>query len=284
MAIKIYKRTSAGRRNSSVNTHEEVTTTTPEKSLLRPQKKHGGRNFSGKITCRHKGGGNKQHYRLIDFKRTKDAQAAEVMTIEYDPNRTCHIALVKYPDGEKRYILAPQGLKVGNKVYSGNEGVEPRLGNCMPLAKIPAGLEVHNIEMTPGQGGKMVRTAGAAARLAAKDGGMAHLVLPSGETRMVNAKCRATIGRVGNMENQSVRVGKAGRNRHHGVRPSVRGSAMNPVAHPMGGGEGRRSGGRHPVSPTGKLSKGGKTRNRRKTSSRLIMRRRKNGRGLQLVL
>ena len=284
MAIKTYKRTSAGRRNSSVNTHEEVTAKKPEKSLLRPLKKHGGRNFSGKITCRHKGGGNKRHYRLIDFKRNKDGQAAEVLTIEYDPNRTCHIALVQYADGEKRYILAPQGLKVGTKVYSGDEGVEPRVGNSMPLSKIPAGLEVHNIEMMPGQGGKMVRTAGAAARLAAKDSGMAHLILPSGETRMVNAKCRATIGRVGNPLHQGVRVGKAGRKRHMGVRPTVRGSAMNPVAHPMGGGEGRRSGGRHPTSPTGKLSKGGKTRARRKASSKLIMRRRKNNRGRQLVV
>jgi len=284
MAVKTYKRTSAGRRNSSVNKHEEVTTTKPTKSLLRPKKKHGGRNFSGKITCRHKGGGNKQHYRVIDFKRTKDGQAAEVKTIEYDPNRTCHIALVQYEDGEKRYILAPNGLKVGQKIYSGDEGVEPRVGNCLPLAKIPAGLEIHNIEMIPGQGGKMVRTAGAVARLAAKDSGMAHLVLPSGETRMVNAKCRATIGRLGNMEHQSVRIGKAGRKRHMGIRPTVRGSAMNPVAHPMGGGEGRRSGGRHPRGPGGKLSKGGKTRRKRKTSNKLILRRRKSNRGLQLVL
>ena len=284
MGIKIYKRTSAGRRNSSVNIREDLTTSRPERSLLRPLRKHGGRNFHGKITCRHRGGGNKRMYRLIDFQRNRDGQPAEVKSIEYDPNRTCNIALVQYGDGEKRYILAPLGLKVGAKVYSGDEGVEPRPGNCMPLARIPMGLEVHNIEMTPGQGGKMVRTAGGAARLVSKEAGMAHLVLPSGEMRMVNAKCRATIGQLGNLEHQGVRIGKAGRKRHMGIRPHVRGSAMNPVAHPMGGGEGRRSGGRDPVSPTGKLAKGGKTRNKRKTSNRLILRRRKNVRYGQLVL
>jgi len=284
MGIKTYKRTSAGRRNSSVNIREDVTTSKPTKSLLTPIKKHGGRNFQGRITSRHIGGGNKQQYRIIDFRRNKDGQAATVMTIEYDPNRTCNIALVQYEDGEKRYILAPVGLKVGAKLYSGDDKVEPRPGNCMPLSKVPAGLEVHNVEMKPGGGGKMVRTAGAAARLVARDGKMAHLILPSGEMRMVNAKCRATIGQLGNVEHQGVRVGKAGRKRHMGRRPHVRGSAMNPVAHPMGGGEGRRSGGRHPVSPTGKLSKGGKTRNKRKTSNKLILRRRKNVRYGQLVL
>ena len=222
-------------------------------------------------------------YRLIDFKRSKDAQAAEVKTIEYDPNRSCNIALVVYEDGEKRYILAPVSLKVGTKIYSGSN-VEPKAGNCMALEDIPLGLDVHNIEMIPGQGGKMVRTAGGAARLAARDGKMAHLILPSGETRMVNASCRATIGRLGNTEHQGIRWGKAGRKRHLGRRPHVRGSAMNPVAHPMGGGEGRRAGGRHPVSPTGKLAKGGKTRNKRKTSNKLIIRRRRNKRHGQLVL
>jgi len=284
MAIKVYKRTSPGRRNSSVNTHEEVTARKPEKSLLRPLKKTGGRNFHGKITARHRGGGHKRRYRVIDFKRDKDGQQAEVLTIEYDPNRTCNIALVRYDDGEKRYVLSPVGLKVGGKIVSGDEGVEPRVGNCMPLSKIPTGLEVHNIEMNPGQGGKMVRSAGAVARLAARDGKMAHLILPSGEMRMVNARCRATIGRVGNLEHQGVRIGKAGRKRHMGRRPHVRGSAMNPVAHPMGGGEGRRAGGRHPVSPTGKLAKGGKTRQKRKASNKLILRRRRSGRGRQLVL
>jgi large subunit ribosomal protein L2 len=283
MAIKIYKKTSAGRRFSSVNIREEVTSTTPHKNLMVPLKKTGGRNFSGKITCRHIGGGAKRMYRIIDFKRTKDGQAATVQTIEYDPNRSCNIALVQYDDGEKRYILAPNGLKVGQKIYNG-ENAEPRLGNCLPLSKIPSGLEVHNIEMKPGEGGKLVRTAGGVARLAAKDGNMAHLVLPSGETRMVNSKCRATIGQLGNMEHAAVRWGKAGRKRHLGIRPTVRGSAMNPHAHPMGGGEGRRSGGRHPVSPWGKLAKGGRTRGRRKNSDKLILRRRRSVRYGQLVL
>jgi len=283
MAIKIYKKTSAGRRFSSVNRREEATCTSPEKSLLQPMKKTGGRNFSGKITCRHRGGGAKQMYRIIDFRRDKDGQAADVLSIQYDPNRTCNIALVQYGDGERRYILAPVGLKTGAKLYSGDDA-EPRLGNCMPLARVPLGLEVHNIEMKPGEGGKMVRTAGGAARLVGREGKMAHLVLPSGEMRMVNAQCRATIGQLGNVEHASVRWGKAGRTRHRGRRPHVRGSAMNPVAHPMGGGEGRRHGGRDPVSPTGKLSKGGKTRKRRKVSNKLILRRRRNVRYGQLVL
>jgi large subunit ribosomal protein L2 len=283
MGIKIYKKTSPGRRFSSVNIREDVTTATPEKSLLVPLKKTGGRNHSGVITCRHHGGGHKRMYRLIDFKRDKDSVPATVQTIEYDPNRSCNIALVQYDDGEKRYILAPNGLKVGQKVYSG-PSAEPRLGNCLPMAKIPVGLEIHNIEMKPAQGGKMVRTAGGVARLAAKDGKFAHLVLPSGEMRMVNAQCRATIGQLGNLEHSAVRWGKAGRMRHRGIRPTVRGSAMNPVAHPMGGGEGRRAGGRHPVSPTGKLAKGGKTRKRRKSSNKMILRRRRNVRIGQLVL
>ena len=283
MGIKVYKRTSPGRRNSSVNKSDEVTAKKPEKSLLRPLKKTGGRNFSGKITCRHRGGGHKRMYRVIDFKRNKDDMPAEVLTIEYDPNRTCNIALVQYEDGEKRYILAPVGLKVGTKIHSGQK-VEPRVGNCMPLAAIPLGMSVHNIEMKPGQGGKMVRTAGGSAKLMAREGKHAHLVLPSGEMRMVNAKCRATLGQIGNVEHQNVRLGKAGRKRHLGRRPHVRGSAMNPVAHPMGGGEGRRAGGRHPVSPTGKLAKGGKTRAKRKASNKLILRRRRNVRHGQLVL
>ena len=283
MAIKIYKPTSAGRRNSSVNIREELTTSKPEKSLLVPLKKKGGRNHTGMITMRHRGGGHKQMYRIIDFKRNKDSQPAEVKTIEYDPNRSCNIALVQYGDGEKRYILAPIGLKVGQQIFSG-EGAEPRMGNCLPLAKIPVGLEVHNIEMIPGQGGKMVRSAGGVARLVAKDGKFAHVVLPSGEMRMVNAACRATLGQLGNIEHFSVRLGKAGRSRHLGIRPRVRGSAMNPVAHPMGGGEGRRAGGRHPVSPWGQLAKGGKTRKRRKANNKMILRRRRNVRIGQLVL
>ena len=283
MTIKIYKPTSAGRRNSSVNVREDVTCTRPEKSLLTPLKKTGGRNNQGLITSRHRGGGHKRMYRIIDFRRNQDAQSADVKTIEYDPNRSCNIALVQYERGEKRYILAPLGLKVGQKVYSG-EAAEPRLGNCLPLSKIPVGLEVHNVEMVPGQGGKMVRSAGGAARLVARDGELAQLVLPSGEVRMVNVRCRATLGQLSNLEHSAVRIGKAGRSRHRGIRPRVRGSAMNPVAHPMGGGEGRRAGGRHPVSPWGQLAKGGKTRKRRKTSNKLILRRRRNVRIGQLVL
>ena len=283
MAIKKYKRTSPGRRNSSVNTHEAVTRRTPEKSLLRPLKKHGGRNHSGKITSRHRGGGNKRMYRVIDFKRLRDDMPATVMTIEYDPNRTCNIALLQYEDGTKSYILAPKGLNVGTVLFSG-EKVEPRVGNCMPLSSIPIGMEVHNIEMRPGQGGKMVRTAGGSAKLGARDSGKAMLILPSGESRMVNEKCRATLGQLGNQEHQGVRIGKAGRKRHMGIRPRVRGSAMNPVDHPMGGGEGRRAGGRQPCSPTGKLSKGGRTRRRRKASDNLILRRRRSVRYGQLTI
>jgi large subunit ribosomal protein L2 len=275
MGIKIYKPTSAGRRNSSVNTHEEVTRKAPEKSLLAPMHKTGGRNNQGFTTSRFRGGGNKRMYRIIDFRRDKDGLEGTVASVEYDPNRSCHIALVHYTDGEKRYILAPLGLKVGQKIYSG-ENAEPRLGNCLPLNKIPTGLEVHNVEMTPGQGGKLVRTAGGVARLAAKEGKWAHLVLPSGELRMVDADCRATIGQLGNLDHANVRVGKAGRSRHRGRRPHVRGTAQNPVSHPLGGGEGRSHGGRHPCSPTGKLAKGGRTRNRRKTSNKLILRRRRS--------
>ena len=283
MAIKKYKRTSAGRRNSSVNTHDAVTASKPAKSLLRPLKKRGGRNNQGKITVRHRGGGHKRMYRLIDFKRNKDDMGGTVMAIEYDPNRSCHIALLEYEDGQKTYILAPVGLQVGAKVYSGAK-VEPRAGNCMPLSAIPVGMGVHNIEMRPGQGGKMVRSAGGSAKLAARDADKAQLILPSGESRLVSAKCRATIGQLGNVEHQGVRIGKAGRKRHLGRRPHVRGSAMNPVAHPMGGGEGRRAGGRQPVSPTGKLAKGGKTRRRRKASNKLILRRRRNVRYGQLKI
>ncbi|MCL2700684.1 MAG: 50S ribosomal protein L2 [Phycisphaerae bacterium] len=281
--IKIYKKTSPGRRFSSVLIREDVTTDKPEKSLLRPLKRRGGRNHLGVITVRHRGGGAKKMYRVIDFKRNKDGQAATVKTIEYDPNRNCNIALVQYEDGEKRYILAPQGLKIDQKIYNG-ETAEPRMGNCLPLSKIPAGLEIHNVELRPGQGGKLVRSAGGVARLAAKDGKHAHLVMPSGEMRMVNVKCRATIGQLSNIDYASIRWGKAGRKRHLGIRPTVRGSAMNPHAHPMGGGEGRRSGGRHPVSPWGQLAKGGKTRKRRNTNNKMILRRRRNVRTGQLVL
>ncbi len=273
--IKKYKKTSAGRRFSSVNIRTEVTDSKPEKNLLGTVKKTGGRNHHGKITSRHRGGGHKRRYRLIDFKRDKDDQPARVLSIQYDPNRTCNIALIEYEDGQRNYILAPQRLEVGATIRSGDEA-EPRVGHCMPLSKIPVGMEIHNIEMTPGRGGSMVRSAGAGARLVAREGTYAHLVLPSGEMRMVNAKCRATIGRLGNVDHAGIRWGKAGRKRHMGRRPHVRGSTMNPVDHPMGGGEGRRAGGRHPCSATGKLAKGGKTRKRNKTTNRLILRRRRN--------
>jgi large subunit ribosomal protein L2 len=283
MGIRNYKPTSAGRRNGSVNDYAELTRTGKEKSLTKRIKKAGGRNHSGKTTVRFRGGGARRIYRIIDFKRNKDGQVATVKEIEYDPNRTCHIALVEYEDGEKRYILAPQGLKVGETIESGQK-VEPKVGNCMPLGSIPSGLEVHNIEMRPGQGGKIVRSAGAVARLSAKEGKNAHIILPSGEVRMIPLACRATIGQIGNQDHQHVHIGKAGRKRHMGRRPHVRGKAMNPVAHPMGGGEGRANGGRHPCSPTGVLAKGGKTRNPRKGSKKWIIRRRKSKRYGQLVL
>jgi large subunit ribosomal protein L2 len=283
MGIRIYRPTSAGRRNSSVNDYSELTTTRREKSLCKRIKKSGGRNHSGKTTVRFRGGGARRIYRIIDFKRNKDGVTAKVATIEYDPNRNCFISLVQYADGEKRYILAPLGIKVGDVIESGPE-CEPKIGNAMPLGAIPASLEVHNVEMTAGQGGKLVRGAGNAARIVAKEGDWVTLVLPSGEMRMVRRECRATIGRLSNPDFQNVRIGKAGRKRHMGRRPHVRGKAMNPVAHPMGGGEGRSNGGRHPCSPTGKLAKGGKTRNPRKISNNRIIRRRKNKRQGQLTL
>jgi len=283
MGVRIYRPTSAGRRNSSVNEYAELTTNRPEKTLCKRIKKRGGRNHHGVTTTRFRGGGARRIYRMIDFKRNKDGMPARVATIEYDPNRSCFISLVEYEDGEKRYILCPAGIKVGETIESG-ERVEPKTGNAMPLGAIPAGLEVHNVEMTAGQGGKMVRGAGNGARIVAKEGNWVTLVLPSGEMRMVRRECRATIGRLSNSEHQNVRIGKAGRKRHMGRRPHVRGKAMNPVAHPMGGGEGRSNGGRHPCSPTGKPAKGGKTRNPRKTSNKRIIRRRKNVRQGQLTL
>ncbi len=283
MAIKIYKPTSAGRRKASVNTYDEVTDKRrkPEKSLLEPLKKTGGRNHHGKITAWHRGGGHKRRYRRIDFKRNKDDVEAKVVAVEYDPNRTCHIALLAYADGEKRYILAPQGLTAGDVVESGQQ-VEPKAGNCMPLKSIPVGLDVHNIELIAGQGGKMVRSAGGSARLIAREGDWATLLLPSGEMRQVRTGCRATIGVLGNADHQNVRLGKAGRRRHMGWRPHVRGTAMNPVAHPLGGGEGRSGGGRHPCSPWGKLAKGGRTRRKGRASSKRILRRRRSTRYGQL--
>jgi large subunit ribosomal protein L2 len=283
MGIRVYRPTSAGRRNSSVNDYAELTTTRPEKTLCKRIKKHGGRNHHGITTTRFRGGGARRIYRVIDFKRNKDDMSATVATVEYDPNRTCYISLVQYEDGEKRYILAPLGVKVGETVESGAV-CEPKIGNAMPLSAIPAGLEIHNVEMTAGQGGKLCRGAGNVARIAAKEGNWVTLILPSGEMRMVRKECRATIGRVSNPDHQNVRIGKAGRKRHMGRRPHVRGKAMNPVAHPMGGGESRSNGGRHPCSPTGVLAKGGKTRNPRKTSNGRIIRRRKNVRNGQLTL
>jgi large subunit ribosomal protein L2 len=282
MGIRIYRPTSPGRRNSSVNDYAELTTDRPEKTLCRRIKKTGGRNHSGKATVRFRGGGARKIYRVIDFKRDKDGVPATVASVEYDPNRTCFISLLQYKDGEKRYILAPFGVRVGDVLESGPE-VEPKTGNCMPLGSIPAGLEVHNIEMTAGQGGKLVRGAGMAARILAKEGDWVTIILPSGEMRMVRKECRATIGRVGNPEWQNISIGKAGRMRHMGIRPHVRGKAQNPVDHPLGGGEGRSNGGRHPCSPTGVLAKGGKTRRPRKVSNARIIRRRKNRQG-QMVL
>jgi large subunit ribosomal protein L2 len=252
---------------------EEITQKDPEKKLLKPLRKSGGRNSLGRITSRHRGGGHKRHYRIIDFKRDKDAVPARVATIEYDPNRSAHIALLHYVDGEKRYILAPLGLKVGDRVVSGS-GVEIRTGNCAPLSDIPLGTPVHNIELNAGHGGQIVRGAGGYAQLMAKEGKYALVKLPSGEVRMVPLGCRATIGQIGNLEHENVRLGKAGRNRWRGRRPHVRGVAMNPVDHPHGGGEGKSSGGRHPVTPWGVPTKGYKTRVK-KASDRLIVKRRK---------
>ncbi len=275
MGVKIYRNMTPGRRFSSVNDFAELTDKRrrPTRSLLRPIHKTGGRNNQGFTTSRFRGGGHKRRYRLIDFKRNKDGVEGTVEAVEYDPNRTCFIALINYADGERRYILAPSGLKAGNKIGSGPEA-EPSVGNCLPLLRIPVGMDVHNVEMRPGQGGKLVRSAGTTARLVAREGDWATLVMPSGEMRQVRVECRATIGQLGNADHQNLRWGKAGRMRHRGRRPHVRGTAMNPVAHPLGGGEGRSGGGRHPCSPTGKLAKGSRTRNPRKNSNRRILRRR----------
>jgi len=276
MGLKQFKPTSPGRRGGSGPDFTEITKSEPERSLLRPLRKTGGRNNLGRMTQRRRGGGHKRYYRVIDFRRRKDGIPARVHSVEYDPNRSCRIALLHYADGEKRYVLAPKGLRVGQVVLNGPDA-EPKVGNCKPLANIPVGLEIHNIELIPGRGGQLVRAAGGVARLQAKDGNYAIVLLPSGAIMKVNLKCRATIGQLGNIEHNLIKIGKAGRNRWLGRRPKVRGSAMNPVAHPMGGGEGRRAGGRHPVSYSGVLSKGGKTRNKRKTTSRRIIRGRKKG-------
>jgi large subunit ribosomal protein L2 len=275
--LKVYKPTTPGRRFSSVLTSEDLTKKRPEKGLTLAKRGTGGRNARGRITTRHRGGGEKRRIRLLDFKRDKDGVPATVAAFEYDPGRSARIALLQYADGERRYILAPEGLRVGSRVASGAT-VEPEVGNCMPLRNIPLGLSVHNVEMRPGRGGQIVRSAGAVAQLQAKEGDYAQLVLPSGEIRRIHLDCRATIGQVGNLDHANVRIGKAGRKRHRGFRPDVRGVAMNPVAHPMGGGEAKSKGGNIPRAPWGQLAKGGKTRKKDKPGSHLIVRRRKKTR------
>lgn len=283
MAIRVYKPTSPGRRNASVNLHEEVTKSRPEKSLLAPKPKNGGRNHHGKITVKGRGGGVKQMYRKIDFKRRdRDNIKGTVVGIEYDPNRTCHIALVQYEDGVKRYHLAPAGLTDGDVVLTSDKAVDPRPGTCMPLRFIPTGMDVHCVELAPGKGGQMCRAAGMRARLVNRDEKYATLVLPSGETRRVPVDCRAVLGVVGNSDHQNRRLGKAGISRLMGRRPKVRGVAMSHHEHPLGGGEGRSKGGRAPMSESGVLSKGGGTRNRNKPSQDLIIRRRVSKRYGQL--
>jgi len=272
-AVKKVKPTSPGRRFQAYSTYEEVTSREPEKSLLKPLRKKGGRNVHGRITARHRGGGHKRHYRVIDFKRDKVDIPAKVATIEYDPNRSARIALLHYVDGEKRYILAPLNLKVGDTVLSSDTAdIQP--GNTLPLANIPLGTHIHNIELRLGKGGQIVRSAGTYAQLMAKESRYALIKLPSSEVRMVLLNCRATVGQLGNVVHENIALGKAGRKRWLGKRPKVRGVAMNPVDHPMGGGEGRSSGGRHPCSPWGVPTKGFKTRDKRKKSSRLIVKRR----------
>jgi large subunit ribosomal protein L2 len=276
MPIRKYKPTSAGRRFMTVSTFEEITKAEPEKALLEPLTRKGGRNNKGRITTRHQGGGHKRRYRVIDFKRGKDGVPAKVAAIEYDPNRSARIALLHYADGEKRYILAPARLKVGDRVESGPEAdIKP--GNSLPLANIPTGTMVHNVELKPGRGGQLARSAGSSIQLVAKEGTYATLRLPSGEMRRVLVACRATIGQVGNVDHENVTGGKAGRSRWKGKRPTVRGSAMNPVDHPHGGGEGKSKGGRHPVTPWGVPTLGKRTRRKHKQSDKLIVRGRRRG-------
>jgi large subunit ribosomal protein L2 len=275
MGIKVYKPTSPGRRGMSVSTYEEVTKEEPEKSLVRILKKHAGRNVRGKVTVRHRGGGNKRLYRLIDFKRDKVGVPARVSAIEYDPNRSARIALLTYADGEKRYIVAPLGLKVGDTVMSGPQA-EVRVGNALPLANIPLGTLVHNVELQPGRGGQLARSAGAAAQLLAKEGEYAQVRLPSGEVRRVRLECMATVGQVGNLDHSNIRLGKAGRKRHLGRRPEVRGTAMTPRDHPHGGGEGRQPAGMPgPKTPWGKPARGYKTRRNKATDKYIVHRRTK---------
>ena len=284
MGIRRYKPTTPGRRGASVSDFKDLTRgATPEKSLLAPKNRKGGRNNQGRITARHRGGGHKRQYRLIDFRRDKDGVPAKVDSIQYDPNRSSRIALLNYADGEKRYILAPAGLEKGAEVMSGPDA-PPSVGNCLPLKNIPLGVSIHNIEMQPGRGGRLCRSAGSSATLAAREAGWAQITLPSGEIRRIPAACRATIGAIGNADHMNVVLGKAGRTRWMGWRPHVRGTAMNPIDHPHGGGEGRTKGGRHPVSPTGKSAKGGGTRKRRKPSNSALVRRRRSRRYGQIKI
>lgn len=275
MGIKYFKPYTPSRRNMTSSNFEEVTKKTPEKSLLQVKKKNAGRNSYGRITVRHQGGGNRQKYRIIDFKRQKDNMEATVVGIEYDPNRSANIALIQYEDGTKSYILAPLGLTDGDKVISGTD-VDIKIGNAMPISNIPVGTMIHNIELNPGQGGKLVRSAGQEAQLMAKEGDYAHVRLPSGEMRLIAVKCKATIGTIGNSEHENIKLGKAGRKRHMGIRPTVRGSAMNPNDHPHGGGEGKAPVGHSgPMTPWGKPALGYKTRNKKKQSNKFIVKRRK---------
>ncbi len=275
MGLISYRPTSAGRRHGTVLDFTEITARKPERSLLRPLRKSGGRNNVGRITSRRRGGGNKRRYRLIDFKRDKEGVPGKVRSIEYDPNRSANIALVAYADGEKRYIIAPLGLEVGQSILSGAKA-DALPGNAMRLADVPVGLMIHNLELHPGKGAQLCRSAGSYAQLQAREGEYAIVMLPSGELRKVHVQCRATIGRIGNTDHQNVKLGKAGRKRHMGRRPEVRGTAMNPVDHPLGGGEGRTKGGRHPCSPRGVPAKGGLTRRPNHPTNQFILRRRKN--------
>jgi large subunit ribosomal protein L2 len=272
MPVKRYRPTSAGQRFLTTIDFKDLTKKKPEKSLVEVKKKHSGRNNNGHITVRHKGGGTRRQYRIIDFKRTKDAIPAKVAAIEYDPNRSARIALLNYRDGEKRYILAPAGLEIGQIVESG-EGADIKTGNCLPIKNIPLGTVVHNIELRPGEGGKLVRSAGGAAQLMAKEGAYAQLRMPSGEVRRILVVCRATIGQLGNLDHENVVIGKAGRQRHLGKRPSVRGIAMNPVDHPHGGGEARSTSGRPPTTPWGQMTMGKKTRRNKRTTKMIVRKR-----------
>jgi len=284
MGIRQYNPVTPGRRGASVSDFKELTKgARPEKSLLRRVKKKGGRNNQGRITVRHRGGGHKQQYRVIDFIRDKDGVPAKVNSIQYDPNRNARVALLFYVDGDKRYIIAPEGLQVGQMVENGPDA-PPTVGNCLPLGRMPVGIQIHSIEMAPGRGARLCRSAGTGATLMAREADWAQVALPSGEIRRVPIDCRATIGQVGNSEDMNVVYGKAGRKRWLGIRPTVRGTAMNPIDHPHGGGEGRTKGGRHPVSPTGVPAKGGPTRKRRKPSNSAIVRRRRSRRYGQLKL